>query len=224
MCEKGSVDNPSEIQSQSNITRSNSSGRKRGHWTLVCLLVAAAFLNFALGKQVKTLREQIMYIKSERHLSEGDNVPNIVGRDVNGAPAEINIKERHMKTILYVFRPDCQWCERNLGNLQELVLHLPNGYRLIGLSLSNEGLAKYVQEKRLSFPIHTELAFDVTAAYKLGATPQTIIISEDGKVLKQWRGAYVENTRQEVERYFGIQLPGLKEPEGKSAIAAVCEQ
>ena len=32
-------------------------------------------------------------------------------------------------------------------------------------------------------------------AYKLGSTPQTLVISRDGKVLKNWVGAYVGKAR-----------------------------
>ncbi len=43
----------------------------------------------------------------------------------------------------------------------------------------------------------------------LGPTPQTIVISPQGKVLKSWVGAYHDKTQREVETEFGVLLPGL---------------
>jgi hypothetical protein len=45
--------------------------------------------------------------------------------------------------------------------------------------------------------------------YGLGSTPQTIIVSLDGKILQNWVGAYTGDRRAEVERFFGVSLPGL---------------
>jgi hypothetical protein len=43
----------------------------------------------------------------------------------------------------------------------------------------------------------------------LGSTPQTIVISSQGKIEKNWIGAYGDDTKKEVEDYFGVVLPGL---------------
>ena len=48
-------------------------------------------------------------------------------------------------------------------------------------------------------------------AYRLSGTPQTIVVSSRGEVMKNWNGAYVGDVKHEVESYFGIILPGLNE-------------
>jgi len=45
-------------------------------------------------------------------------------------------------------------------------------------------------------------------ALKLGGTPQTIVVSPEGKVQRNWFGAYADNTN-EVESALGVTLPGL---------------
>jgi hypothetical protein len=50
----------------------------------------------------------------------------------------------------------------------------------------------------------------MASAYKLGGTPQTLVVSEDGKVMKNWKGAYMSNIQKEVEDYFHIDLPGIR--------------
>jgi peroxiredoxin len=70
-------------------------------------------------------------------------------------------------------------------------------------------LKEYVEEHQLKFPVYSGLKGETIQALGLGGTPQTIIVSPDGRVLKVWKGAYADNLRPEVEAYFGIQLPGL---------------
>jgi hypothetical protein len=41
----------------------------------------------------------------------------------------------------------------------------------------------------------------------MGSVPQTIVISPGGKILKNWVGAYGENLKPEVEKYFNVRLP-----------------
>lgn len=42
----------------------------------------------------------------------------------------------------------------------------------------------------------------------LGATPQTVV-SREGRVVKNWIGAFGPNSQADVEEFFGVQLPGL---------------
>ena len=50
---------------------------------------------------------------------------------------------------------------------------------------------------------------DITRnSLKIGGTPQTIVLSKNGEVLKSWRGAYMSTVKDDVENFFGIRLPG----------------
>lgn len=44
---------------------------------------------------------------------------------------------------------------------------------------------------------------------KLGTTPETIVVSRDGLVLRDWRGAYTGATKQQMEEFFSMGLPDL---------------
>jgi hypothetical protein len=112
---------------------------------------------------------------------------------------------------LYIFKPECPWCARNLPNIKALAGHANGQYRVISLSLSNDGLNDYVVQSGLNMPVYGNLPDIARTTYKLGGTPQTIVISPEGKVLKNWKGAYQGNTQREIERYFNVQLPGLAE-------------
>lgn len=50
-------------------------------------------------------------------------------------------------------------------------------YRLIGLSLSSAGVDEYVAQQGMDFPMYTNLSPQSIAAYRLGGTPATIVVS-----------------------------------------------
>ena len=61
------------------------------------------------------------------------------------------------------------------------------------------------------FPVYTDLAAKSVVAYRLGGTPDTLVVSSDGTLLRHWKGAYSGSNKQEIEEYFAITLPGLPE-------------
>jgi peroxiredoxin len=83
----------------------------------------------------------------------------------------------------------------------------------VGLSLSSDKLLNYVTENKLDFPMYADLPYIPTRDYKLGGTPQTFVVSPNGEVMKVWTGAFAEGTQKEVEAYFGVTLPGIRDPE-----------
>ena len=58
----------------------------------------------------------------------------------------------------------------------------------------------------MDFSIYTPSESTVTK-YGLGATPTTILISREGKILREWSGAYVGSTKTAIEGYFRVRLP-----------------
>ena len=83
-------------------------------------------------------------------------------------------------------------------------------YRFIGLSLSDEALQEYVAKNDLKLPVYSGLSPETLKTYKLGSTPQTIVISPEGKVLQNWAGAYVGDQKTQVEAFFRVSLPGIR--------------
>jgi hypothetical protein len=65
----------------------------------------------------------------------------------------------------------------------------------------------------IQFPVYGGLSEQTRADYLLGRTPQTIVISADGHVQKNWAGAYGADIARQVEEYFHITLPGLTSPQ-----------
>ena len=144
-------------------------------------------------------------------LKVGAPVPPILAKRLDGQ-AEVIVYERSAHpTLLYVFTPPCAWCARNLDNFKTLVDKESGGYRILALSLSNEGLAEYVAKNELNVPVYSDLSRETKNAYKMPGTPQTIVVSPDGRVLQNWIGAYVGEQQKQIESFFQIKLPGLRE-------------
>jgi len=98
-----------------------------------------------------------------------------------------------------------------MDNFKRLLDTEGGHYRFIGLSLSEEAVAEYVAKNGMKLPVYSGLSPETLKTYKLGSTPQTIVISPEGKVLQDWVGAYVGDQKSQVEAFFRVSLPGLRE-------------
>jgi peroxiredoxin len=98
----------------------------------------------------------------------------------------------------------------NINNIKRLSIETRDKHKLVGLSLNKKDLNDYVEKNQFDFPILTDIPDEVQSAYKLGGTPQTIVISPDGKVIKNWVGVYTGNVASEVQQYFKVRLPNTE--------------
>lgn len=172
---------------------------------LLLLLVGSLSLNVYLGWKVKQggLKQDIA------KLSPGMKVDPVTAVGLDGQPVTISYNSTNKPTVFYVITPSCIWCRRNQANVDRIADMKATDFRFVGLSLAEPGLKEYVEEHHFKFPVYARLTAETIQSLGLGGTPQTIVVSPKGKILKVWTGAYVESLRSEVEAYFGTQLPGL---------------
>lgn len=114
-------------------------------------------------------------------------MPPITAQDITGQNITIRFDEIERPTLLYVFSPSCGWCKKNEDNIKALASQTGNTIRIIGISLSPDGLDEYVANR---FPPVKVIKPDVRTitAYKLSGTPETILVSSEGVVLRVWKG------------------------------------
>jgi hypothetical protein len=139
----------------------------------------------------------------------GTVLPPLVVSDLQGRQQTISFRGGR-STVLYVFAPGCSWCRRNIANICRLSTSNAKAYRFIGLSLSTRDLDKYLFAYPHPFPVFVSARAELARALGLGVTPQTIVVTAEGKVWKNWLGAYDGEVQKEVEEYFGRRLPGIK--------------
>jgi hypothetical protein len=174
------------------------------------LLALSAITNFLLVSKVKQLQATVSSLKSEQSTTAGMRLPPLTAQDMSGQSITIRYDETERPTLLYVFTPACGWCKKNEENINSLANQTGNRLRIIGVTLSQDGLVEYVADR---FPPVKVIKPDsrTIIAYKLSGTPETILVSSQGVVLRVWKGAYADSTQRELEEYFHIKLPGLRQ-------------
>ena len=173
------------------------------------LLVVSVALNVALARRNKAFSTALFSVKAEQSLPIGSTLPPIEAFDLAHNLHVLKYDPATSPTVFYIFSPQCGWCAKNASNLRVLSERIKGRYRLIGLSLSSAGLNEYVAQQGMDFPIYTNLSQQSIAAYHLGGTPATIVVSAEGKLLREWKGAYIGSSKREIEEYFGVSVPGV---------------
>lgn len=141
-------------------------------------------------------------------LKRGEHLRAVLLEGLDHGSVPITWSADGRPTVLYVFSPSCVWCKRNIEAAKALARGSSPSYRFIGVSLTLDGLGEYLGKVNLGFPVY--VAGPAAAALKLKATPETIIVSPGGVVVKVWLGAYMEGTLADVERTFGVKLPSAR--------------
>jgi peroxiredoxin len=179
--------------------------------TIFVALLVSVTLNVLLAHRVRSLSHTRSANMADYQLKIGATVPPLSAKRLNGQLEVISYQSTTQPTVLYVFTPPCPWCARNMYNFKTLLDQERGHYRFIGISLSEEALSEYITKNDLKLPIYSGLSPQTKETYKLSGTPQTIVVSPEGKVLQNWAGAYVGDQKSQVEAFFHVTLPGLRE-------------
>jgi peroxiredoxin len=179
-------------------------------WAMMFIVALSLASNLYLAYTIRNLAAgPTAKFSAGAPLSVGASAPDIIAKNLAGTDEKISFKEMDKPSIIYVFSPSCIWCNRNQENLKTIVASKRATHRIIGVSLVSEGVKEYVAKYNFDFPVYVNPTPDTVKAYNLGGTPQTIVISNSGKVEQNWEGAFAGETKSKVEGYFGIALPGI---------------
>ena len=185
-------------------------GLRRVIWAMTVILVVSLAVNLLLAYRIRKGSHSNASVEFAR-LPIGTAVSPLKAHSLDGREATISYKDGEQPLVIYVFTPQCPWCRRNLANLKTVLARNHDSYRFVALSLSDKGLEQYLADKQIDIPVFANPAEEARQQYRLGSTPQTIVVSTDGKVLQNWVGAYTGGGRVEIEKFFGVNLPGLSE-------------
>jgi peroxiredoxin len=183
---------------------------KGDRWFLLILLAASLCLNVFLGLKVNRAGKGRDRRPEPAAQIIGTTVESIAMSDLSNQPTTLTLTGTSSPTVLYVFSPACSWCERNLENIKTLANAKGDAFRFVGISLVDGNLEKYKAQRRLNFQVFKGVSAEDFRKLGLGSTPQTIVISPEGKILKNWVGAFGD-TKEDVEDFFKLKLPGLGE-------------
>jgi peroxiredoxin len=176
---------------------------------LTSILILSMAFNLFLAWQLRRAKDGLGRQPSGEALIPGTVVSPIKASDMDGKTVMIDLASKNEPTILYVFNPNCHWCTRNMANVRALSNATKGRYNLIGLSLQSDELTTYARKNNLDIPLYALQSYSVIPELRLGGTPETILISQDGKVVKSWLGAFDSKASGEIQSIFNVQLPGL---------------
>jgi peroxiredoxin len=171
----------------------------------MALLVLSVMLNVGLARKLVTSRQTV-----GRTLALGATLRPFDGASVIGQRVRVAYDGRQ-PTIIYHFSPTCGWCERNWDNVRALISQTTGRYRFVGVSKSRP-TTEFMRERTLGFEVVADLPDEIVRSYGLGGTPETIVVSEGGRVLKTWFGVYDGAQLKEIESYLRMRLPGIASP------------
>jgi peroxiredoxin len=169
----------------------------------VFLIGCSLYLNAVLVVQVSRLKSTL---RAKTEIELGATAPPITVKAISGEKVTITLNARTRPTVLYIFSPSCGWCDENLDNIRYLAKRKSAQYDFVGLSVANDGLADYASRHDLNFPVFDGLTIEAFKAYRLGRTPQTLVVSPQGRVLANWVGTYEGSLRPRIEEFFSVSL------------------
>lgn len=171
-------------------------------WPVVIIL--------ALGTVVLYQRWQVTHRTRPEVLRVGQRLTPVELSTVDGHPYTLAWNGSNRPTIMYVFRPGCVWCQRNFQLVRALSL-AESGHNLVAVSTSRAGLADYVKQHELTYPVYVASQGGVGIdQLRLSGTPETIVVDTDGTVKNVWWGAYGGSVGKEIQAMFHISLPNTE--------------
>ncbi len=176
---------------------------------LAVLLVGAIVVIAAMGYRIYRWRgaEQ-----GQNPTATGMQLAPFAVRDGAGKAMTIPVGHTEEPVVLYILNPDCYWCARNIENIRALARRRGSEFTFIGISTPGGDLRRYRKSALLPFPIYSVATINDIKPLQLARTPETIVVSPKGKVVKNWIGAYTGDVQDEIGNYFDVKLPGLTKP------------
>jgi hypothetical protein len=161
---------------------------------LSAALAVSGLLNLGLAAKVHDLRKSHRPPRSG--LRDGEIVSTL---RVKSEQPSLSLSGTR-PTLLYVYSPTCGWCTRNHAAISSLANQVKDRYRVVGACVSD------CEKPAGALPFETYVLAD-RGDVRLRATPQTAVLSPDGKIIKVWQGAFGASVQREIETYFRVELP-----------------
>ena len=160
---------------------------------LVTLVLLLCTVTIVLTLENRSLKNTINDLTSPLQPTN-----DIVGRDatpirilnLNNQIDEIIFTNTKIPILLFVFNTSCPHCEHTLLIWNSVVNNLDSGVcNVAGLSLDDvEKTRSYMLQKNIAFNVASIHDSTFSSNYGIGGIPQTILVSQQGKVKQIWSG------------------------------------
>lgn len=78
---------------------------------------------------------------------------------------------------------------------------------MIALSLAEEADDPFHGVRELDVPLYVVRSVSHKAGYRFGATPQTVVIGDRGRILANWVGAYSTAIQRDIAAILNARVP-----------------
>lgn len=137
----------------------------------------------------------------------GTVAPPVMVDDAQGQRVWLDWDTQKKPTVLYLFSPDCGWCDRNAPGARMLIMLRGDKYDVTAIALMGPSGWGKKPPADLGVRPYSISSTVRKAGYALGGTPQTVVIGQRGKILANWMGAYNAAIQKDIERVLGVQVP-----------------
>ena len=169
-------------------------------------MVALTAMNIILSLECAHLRETVRDTQSRRSVPNA-KVLSFTARSIDGSTRSFTFPREKM-LILYAFSPTCVWSHRNYPNAVSLSKKLGTQADFVAVSLiDNQTLLEtYVVEHRCPFSVLFGVTPTLKKDLRMGITPQLLVLSSTGELLKVWSGTFVDKNREEIEAFLHVKI------------------
>jgi hypothetical protein len=181
----------------------NMNAGSRLAWIALLMLSISAAVNVLQAQRIRALEGR----QASGISLVGRGLPELTGAAPTGTPRRIDLTGAQ-PTVLYYFSPSCGWCDRNWANLEAIAAGARGRYRVLAVT-SNRGTSEYIRERRITLDVLEGLDENSRQAVGFSLSPHTIVVSADGQITHDWRGAYTPRIERQIEDVFGVLLPGV---------------
>ncbi len=175
-------------------------------WTVAlsacCVVLLAA--NIALIHQNSQLKARLELPPPQMEASQGAQMPDLRGTDVEGKPVEVLYGKDSRKVLVLVFSPTCPFCDQNWPKWQQVISSLDrSAVRPVLVDVTSTTTAGFVSQHQLaSLPVILKADPRATLDYRLHLTPQTILVDPNGKVEKVWTGVLNDSSVADLKQHL----------------------
>jgi peroxiredoxin len=157
-------------------------------------LTAAAALVVVLSLKVRDLNDR--YAKMAERATrpyKGMFVPTFQTTTLEGAPVTVGESPGAGRQVLFVFTTTCPYCQSTLPAWREIKASLDTvrsvPVAVYGISLDSARLTRgYAAKNRLPFPVVHFPQDKLTALYRAGSVPLTVVLDEQGRMIHSHLG------------------------------------
>jgi hypothetical protein len=167
------------------------------HWASTCAL--AVVTTFLLYQNLE-FRNALTASARPPALTPGMVVPALRGMSLQGSQEVIDTRQTGRSALVLVFAPSCGACARNWSSWSKLLQSpVSKQYQIVGIEMTGALDPTYsLQHGLLPQSVLVAVPPVIVGAYRLGLTPQTILVSQ-GKIGGVWTGILDDDKLREIQ-------------------------